>query len=95
MGVCEVVVRAAASDPKRICPAKYAGAWQLTPSARASSPVASDEAAGVCCVERWDGNRITGCGARLPSEAKREFGERQTDSIMGGHVGGEFVVTAA
>jgi hypothetical protein len=38
---------------------------------------------------------IKGCGARLASEAEHKFGERHSDTITGGHVGGEFVVAAA
>src|SRR4051794_18233553 len=66
---------------------------QLTWAMRPAS--LSYRSQGVCCVESWDGSRATGHGASLASEARREFGERQPDLIMGGHAGGEFVVAAS
>jgi hypothetical protein len=42
-----------------------------------------------------DRGRIAGDGANVASEVTREIAERDPDSIMGGHVGGEFVVATA
>ena len=50
---------------------------------------------GVCCVDPLEAEVFAARSAGPGSEAHREFGERDTNSIIGGQGGGEFVVATA